>query len=79
MEKIAVSKFKATCLSVVERVRRTKKPVLITRFGEPVAELIPPPPQKSKGDWLGALAGTVRFVGDVVSPASDESDWEALQ
>jgi prevent-host-death family protein len=79
MEKIAVSKFKATCLSVVERVRRTKKPVLITRFGEPVAQVVPPPPEKSKEDWLGALAGTMRIVGDIVSPASDEDDWEALQ
>ncbi len=79
MEKIAVSKFKATCLAVVERVRRTKKPILITRFGVPVAEIVPAPPQKSKDDWLGALRGTGRIVGDIISPASDESDWEALQ
>ena len=39
MEKIAISKFKATCLAVLERVRRTKKPILITRFGQPVAEV----------------------------------------
>jgi prevent-host-death family protein len=79
METIAISKFKATCLAVLERVRKTRRPVLITRFGEPVAEVVPPQPEKSKEDWLGALRGTGRIVGDIVSPASDESDWEALQ
>lgn len=36
MEEMAISKSKATCLSVMERVRKTKKPVRVTRFGEPV-------------------------------------------
>jgi prevent-host-death family protein len=79
MEKIAISKFKATCLAVVERVRRTKKPVLITRFGKPVAEVVPPPPAPKPEDWLGSLAGTGRIVGDIVKPASEESDWEVLR
>ncbi len=79
MEEIAISKFKATCLAVLERVRKTGKPVLVTRFGEPVAEVVPPPiPQRPKG-WLGSLAGTGRIVGDIVSPASDEQDWEVLR
>jgi predicted nucleic acid-binding protein len=30
MEEIAISKFKATCLSVLEQVRKTKKPILVT-------------------------------------------------
>jgi prevent-host-death family protein len=78
MEEIAISKFKATCLEVLERVRRTRKPVLVTRFGEPVAEVTPPSNTKRKGDWLGAMAGTARIKGDIVSPASDANDWEAL-
>ncbi len=78
MEKIAISKFKATFLSVVERVRRTKKPELITRFGKPVAEVVPPPPGPEAEDWLGSMAGMGRIVGDIVGPAADESDWEVL-
>lgn len=77
MESIAISEFKATSLAVLERVRRTKKPVLITRFGQPVAEVVPPsapPPPKSR---LGSMAGTAQIVGDIVSPVSEESDWEA--
>ena len=42
MEEIAISKFKATCLAVLERVRKTGEPVRVTRFGQVVAEVVPP-------------------------------------
>ncbi len=77
MEKIAISKFKATCLALLERVRRTRQPVLVTRFGEPVAEIVPPTPAPRSKGWLGSLAHTGQIKGDIVSPASDERDWEA--
>jgi len=35
MEEIAISKFKATCLAVLEKVKKTGQPVLVTRFGHP--------------------------------------------
>ncbi len=79
METIAISKFKATCLAVLERVRKTGTPILVTRFGEPVAEIVPPPPAERPANWLGCMAGTGRIVGDIVSPASDEDDWDALR
>jgi len=79
MEQIAISKFKATCLAVLERVRRTRTPVLVTRFGEPVAEVIPPSPPERPRRWLGALTGTGRIQGDIVAPAGDETDWEVLR
>lgn len=79
MEKIAISKFKATCLAVLERVRRTRKPVLVTRFGKPVAQVVPPPPPAQPARWLGAMQGTCRIAGDIVSPAVEEEDWEVLR
>jgi prevent-host-death family protein len=79
MEEIAISKFKATCLEVLERVRKTRKPILVTRFGEPVAEVIPPSAGKQKTGWLGSMAGTARIKGDIVSPASDAVDWKVLK
>jgi prevent-host-death family protein len=79
MEEIAISKFKATCLAVLKRVRRTRKPLLVTRFGEPVAQVAPPPPAPRPKRWLGDLAGTGRILGDVVAPASNEDDWEVLR
>lgn len=78
MEEIAISKFKATCLAVLEKVRRTGKPILVTRFGEPVAEVVPPQAPKPK-HWVGSLATTGQITGDIISPASDEDDWEVLR
>jgi len=79
MEEIAISKFKATCLAVLERVRTTGKPVLVTRFGKPVAELVPPHFSRKPNRWVGSLAGTGQINGDIVSPASEEDEWEALR
>jgi prevent-host-death family protein len=76
MEEIAISKFKATCLAVLERVRRTKQPVRITRFGKPVAEIMPPVDAHQPKRRLGTLGGG-RIIGDIVGPIGDESDWEA--
>jgi len=76
---MAISKFKATCLAVLERVRKTGKPVLVTRFGEPVAQVVPPAPPARAGNWIGSFKGTVEVLGDIVSPASDEDDWEVLR
>ncbi|MBI4875477.1 MAG: type II toxin-antitoxin system Phd/YefM family antitoxin [Acidobacteria bacterium] len=70
MERIAISSFKATCLAVLERVRKTRKPVLVTGFGVPVAETVPPSAPERPAGWLGALAGTGRITGDIVSSAS---------
>jgi prevent-host-death family protein len=79
MEEIAISKFKATCLSVMERVRKTRKPVRVTRFGEPVAEIVPPTPPPAPKKRIGVLVGAGKIVGDIVSPASDEQDWDVLR
>ena len=79
MEEIAVSKFKATCLAVLERVRKTHRPVRVTRFGKPIAEVVPPSAAPARAGWLGSLAGTARIRGDIVAPATDERDWDALK
>ena len=78
MEEIAISKFKATCLAVLERVRKTGQPIRVTRFGQPIAEIKPPsPPQAPRR--LGGHVGSGMILGDIVSPIGDESDWEAAQ
>lgn len=79
METVPVSKFKATCLALLEKVKRTGQPILVTRRGEPLAEVVPPSARPTAGAWLGSFASTVTFVGDIVSPASDEDEWEAFR
>jgi prevent-host-death family protein len=77
VEEIAVSKFKATCLDVLRKVQSTGIPILITRRGEPVAQLMAPPTPPRSDSWLGSGRDTVEILGDIVSPCSLE-DWEVL-
>jgi prevent-host-death family protein len=79
MQEIAISEFKAKCLALLEQVRKTKKPIRVTRFGKPVAEVVPPSPEKPKGNWLGYMKGTAEIVGDIVSPVIDLNDIEAMR
>ncbi len=78
MEEIAISKFKATCLAVLERVRKTGQPIRVTRFGQPVAEINPPNSVK-RTIRLGGGIGTMEILGDIVGPIGDISEWEAAQ
>src|SRR5690348_12524901 len=41
MREIPISKFKATCLATLAEVRRSRVPVRVTRFGKPVADIVP--------------------------------------
>ena len=78
MDTIAVSKFKATCLERLERVRRTGQPLLITKRGVPIAQVVPPPPAEPAVSGFGAMAGTIIEHGDIIEPL-DESEWEVLR
>jgi antitoxin (DNA-binding transcriptional repressor) of toxin-antitoxin stability system len=79
MEEMAISKFKATCLAALERVRRTGRPLRVTRFGKPVADIVPPSAERPQRAWLGALRGTLDIRGDIVAPSSELATWEALK
>ena len=76
MQEIAISEFKAKCLAVLERVRSTKKPIRVTRFGKPVAEVVPPTSVEERSSWIGSMKNSMRIKGDIVSPATNEDDWE---
>lgn len=78
MKQVAISEFKAKCLALIDQVEKTKKPICITRFGKPVAQVAPPPP-KAHSDVIGSMKGTFEILGDIISPANDEDEWEALR
>jgi hypothetical protein len=78
MREIAISKFKATCLAVMEDVRRTRTPVRITRFGRAVAEVVPPS-EEPKSSWLGCMKGAMEVSGDIVKPIGAFDNWKATK
>ncbi len=75
---MAISEFKATCLAVLERVRRTGASVIVTRRGKPVAEVVPASAASTGNEWVGSMRGSARIVGDIVAPATTPGEWEAL-
>ena len=56
---MAVSKFKATCLAELERIRRTGKSLMVTKHGEPLAVVSPPPAPVRTESALGCARDTV--------------------
>jgi len=78
MRDVPISEFKAKCLGLVEEVHKTREPLRITRHGRPVAELIPAGPDP-KRKFLGAMVGTGKVVGDIVSPIIDLDEFEAYR
>ena len=79
IQEIAISKFKAKCLSLLEEVSKTKTPLRVTRRGKPIADVIPTSTEEDERGWIGSMAGSVDIVGDVVSPVIDMEDIEALR
>ena len=74
MEEMDVSEFQTTCLAALARVGKTGQPILVTRFGKPVAQVNPPPKQA----LLGVLRDQGTILGDLIEPASSPDDWEVL-
>jgi prevent-host-death family protein len=77
MKKMPAGEFKSRCLTVMEDVRKTREPVVITKRGKPVAKLVPA--EKADTSFLGRLEGLVRITGDIESPIEPPEAWEALR
>jgi prevent-host-death family protein len=79
VETVSISDFKARCLAILKRVKRTGRPVRVTRFGEAVADVVPPVAVEPGKPWVGSMAGTVEILGDIVEPVAAPEEWEALR
>ena len=75
---ITISKFKATCLAVLDRVKCTGLPILVTKHGKPIAIIDPPPPPEKIESWLGSFKSKGKICGDIVSPVVPNNEWNAL-
>ena len=78
METLAITKFKANCLTLLDEVSRHKKRIVITRHGKPIAEVVPYREEPDAAEPEVPLKDTVVFMGDIVSPVAEEA-WEVLQ
>lgn len=77
MKTMAAGEFKAKCLQVMDQVRSTRTPVVITKRGKPIAKLVPA--EESRSSAFDSLKGKIEILGDIVSPVVPLEDWEALK
>jgi len=72
---IAAGEFKAKCLKLMDEVAETRKPLVITKHGKPVVQVIPVSEPKPR--LFGSMKGTGVILGDIVSPIDVE--WDAMK
>ena len=71
MQTIAAGKFKDVCLKMLDEVAATRTPVVITKRGKPLAQLVP----YVAPDRVRSLAGSIiRETGD---PYGSGEQWDA--
>jgi prevent-host-death family protein len=71
---VPAGEFKAKCLKLLDEVAEKRKPIIITKRGKPVAQIVPMPPDV---ELFGAMKGSGEILGDIISPLDVE--WEALK
>ena len=70
MKQMAAAKFKAQCLSILDRV--DPEGLVITKRGRPVAKLIPI--RTESAGLIGSLKGKIKIKGDILSTGAR---WDA--
>jgi prevent-host-death family protein len=78
MKMIAAGTFKQTCLRLLDEVGESGEPILITKRNKAVAQLMPVKPERP-ADWLGAMRDRGEIQGDLVAPAVEPGEWNALR
>lgn len=73
---IPATQFKAKCLAILDTVQRKRTTVIISKHGKPVAKLMPMDTE-AVPSLYGSMKGTVREIGDIMSPIGD--DWDAAK
>ena len=75
MKSMQVTEFKAHALQVLGQVAKTREPVLITKRGIPLVEVIP---YSGKKPSAGRLSDALVFEKDIVSPLGEDL-WDACR
>ena len=73
-EHMKAGQFKAQCLKVMDRVKKTRKRIVITKRNKPVAQLTPI--EERNISLFGAMKGTIHILGDIIAPIGEVWDAE---
>ena len=82
LKSITVIEFKGRCRELIEQVRRTRQPLLITHRGKPLAQILPYTSKKMRGKKArrikpsNPLKGSILYQGDLISPI--DVKWKVM-
>jgi prevent-host-death family protein len=77
MKKMPAGAFKIHCLAIMDEVQAKRETVIITKYGKPVAKLVPV--KEDTDEIYNFLGGKGAIRGDVVSPALSSEEWGELE
>jgi prevent-host-death family protein len=74
IRKVPAANFKTDCLRLLDEVAESRRPLIVTKRGKPIAKLVPV--DTSPKDPFGCMAGTAKIRGDIIGPI-DDVEWTA--
>lgn len=75
MKTIPLGEFKTRCLSLLNEVAKAHETLVLTKYGKPVARVVPYTPPSSPGE--NPLKDSIVFEKDLVKPV--RVTWDALR
>jgi prevent-host-death family protein len=64
--RISAADFKARCLRLLDEVASTRRSIIVTKRGKPIAKLTPV--DEEPIDLFGYMARTAKICGDIIGP-----------
>lgn len=74
MKVVPAGQFKTHCLALLDQVKTTHETLVVTKYGKPVARIVPYTSSESEKN---PLKGSVVFEDDLISPVDVE--WDACR
>jgi prevent-host-death family protein len=72
MKTVSVGKFKTHCLSLLNEVAKTHESLVLTKYGKPVARVVPFSSDSDSGE--NPLKNSIVFEKDLIDPI--DLEWE---
>ncbi|HET7229455.1 MAG TPA: type II toxin-antitoxin system Phd/YefM family antitoxin [Longimicrobium sp.] len=72
---VTAADFKTHCLRLIDEVMQSRNQVVVTRYGKPVAMLVPY--SEAPVFLFGHLSGSVAEHGDLIAPTGEAWDADA--
>ena len=82
-ETVAAGEFKQKCLALIDQVAATGAPIIISKYGKPVARLMPlETPEQAEDRILAALrsgaGGMLVDEATFLAPSSEIAGWSSV-